>query len=207
MRSLKQINIKNRTYYFYNDIIDIETFDSNMLKLDKRSYKNLGIYNIGYVTVKKIGSGYDINSLNPLYLRIGNANWYIEEINEEKYLVFDDPDEDKELKYEDVFNEVMSKIKEIDDDWLEYSKDYTKIKFSSDDNLPLNKLLQFYNMTVTIRCVFSEDNDLYPQAFLDDALYKSYKCWNMIELIFQKELMLIKQINQENVSFVITGIS
>ena len=74
MRSLKQINIKNRTYYFYNDIIGIETFDSNMLKLDKRSYKNLGIYNIGYVTVKKIGSGYDINSLNPLYLRIGNAN-------------------------------------------------------------------------------------------------------------------------------------
>ena len=171
MRSLKQINIKNRTYYFYNDIIGIETFDSNMLKLDKRSYKNLGIYNIGYVTVKKIGSGYDINSLNPLYLRIGNANWYIEEINEEKYLVFDDPDEDKELKYEDVFNEVMSKIKEIDDDWLEYSKDYTKIKFSSDDNLPLNKLLQFYNMTVTIRCVFSEDNKLYPQVFLDEALY------------------------------------
>ena len=70
----------------------------------------------------------------------------------------------------------MSKIKEIDDDWLEYSKDYTKIKFSSDDNLPLNKLLQFYNVTVTIRCVFSEDNELYPQAFLNDALYKSYKC-------------------------------
>ena len=50
----KQINIKNRTYYFYNDIIDIETFDSNMLKLDKKSYKNLDIYNIGYVTIKKL---------------------------------------------------------------------------------------------------------------------------------------------------------
>ena len=48
-----------------------------------------------------------------------------------------------------------------------------KIRFSSDDNLPLNKPLQFYNMTVTIRCVFSEDNKLYPQVFLDDALYKS----------------------------------
>ena len=45
--------IKNRTYYFYNDIIDIETFDSNMLKLEKKSYKNYDIYNIGYVTVKK----------------------------------------------------------------------------------------------------------------------------------------------------------
>ena len=46
--------IKNRTYYFYNDIIDIETFDSNMLKLDKKWYKNLNIYNIGYLTIKKM---------------------------------------------------------------------------------------------------------------------------------------------------------
>ena len=58
MGSIKQINIKNRTYYFYNDIIDTETFDSNMLKLDKKSYKDLDIYNIGYVTIKEIGSGY-----------------------------------------------------------------------------------------------------------------------------------------------------
>ena len=65
MRSLKQINIKNRTYYFYNDIIGIETFDSNMLKLDKKSNKDLDIYNIRYVTVKKIGHGYDINCVNP----------------------------------------------------------------------------------------------------------------------------------------------
>ena len=84
-----------------------------MLKLDKKSYINLDIYNIGYVTVKKIGSGYDINSVNPLYLRIGNADGYIEKINEDKYLVFDDADENKELKYEDVFNGIMSKIKEI----------------------------------------------------------------------------------------------
>ena len=171
MDTTKQINIKNRTYYFYNDIIDIETFDSNMLKLDKKSYKNLDIYNIGYVTVKKIGSGYDINSVNPLYLRIGNPNGYIEEINEDKYLASDNADENKELKYEDVFNGTMSKIKEIDYDWLEYSKDYTKIKFNSDDNLPLNKPLKFYQMTITIRCVFSEDNKLYPQVFLDEALY------------------------------------
>ena len=53
METIKQINIKNRTYYFYNDIIDIETFDSKMLKLDKKSYKNLDIYNTGYVTIKK----------------------------------------------------------------------------------------------------------------------------------------------------------
>ena len=174
MGSLKEINIKNRTYYyFYNGIINIETFDSNMLKLDKKTYKNLDIYNIGYVTVKKIGSGYDINSVNPLYLRINNGNRYIEKKDSNRYLVFDLTDKNKELlkKYSDVFNGIMSKIREIDDDWLQYSKDYMKIRFSSDDNLPLNKPLKFYNMTVTIRCVFSEDNKLYPQVFLDEALF------------------------------------
>ena len=174
MGSIKEINVKNRTYYFYNDIIDIETFDSNMLKLDKKTYKNLDIYNIGYVTIKKIGHGYDVNSVNPLYLRIDNASGYIEEINEDKYLVFDVRDENKELlkKYNDVFNGLIDKIKKIDDDWLEYSKGYKKIKFNSDDNLPLNKPLKFHNMTVTIRYVFSEDNKLYPQVFLDEALHR-----------------------------------
>ena len=134
MGTIKQIMIKNRTYYFYNDIIDIETFDSNMLKLDKKSYKNLDIYNIGYVTIKKVGYGYDINTVNPLYLRIDNASGYIKEINEDKYLIFDVTYENKKLleRYDDVFNGIMDKIKKIDDDWLEYAKDYMKIRFSSD---------------------------------------------------------------------------
>ena len=54
---------------------------------------------------------------------------------------------------------------------LNIQKDYTKIKFNSDDNLPLNKPLKFYYMTVTIRCVISEEKKLYPQVFLDEALY------------------------------------
>ena len=53
MRTVKQINIKNRTYYFYNDITDLENFDAKLLKIDKKSYKDIGIYNIGYVTKKK----------------------------------------------------------------------------------------------------------------------------------------------------------
>ena len=77
MGSIKETNIKNRTYYFYNYIIDIKTFDSNNLKLDKKTYKDLDIYNIGYVTIKKISDCYDLNSVNPLYLRIDNASGYI----------------------------------------------------------------------------------------------------------------------------------
>ena len=54
---------------------------------------------------------------------------------------------------------------------MKIKRNYTKTKFNSDDNLPLNKLLKFYQMAVTIRCVFSEDNKLYPQVYLDEALY------------------------------------
>ena len=54
MGDIKQINIKNRTYYSFNGMINIKDFDSSLLKIDKKSYKNIGIYNIGYITIKKI---------------------------------------------------------------------------------------------------------------------------------------------------------
>ena len=53
MGNIKQINIKNRTYYFFNDMINIKDFDSSLLKIDKKSYKNVGIYNTGYITINK----------------------------------------------------------------------------------------------------------------------------------------------------------
>ena len=67
MGEIKQIIIKNRTYYFYNDIIDLKNFDARLLKVDKKSYKNIGIYNIGYITIKKIDDCKNIHSVNSLY--------------------------------------------------------------------------------------------------------------------------------------------
>ena len=91
-----------------------------------------------------------------------------------KSLVFDSPDENKELlrKYNDVFDRNMGKSKEISNDECDYQKDYMKIKFNSDDDLLLNKPLKFYNMTITIISVIEEDGKLYPQVFLNDALYE-----------------------------------
>ena len=174
METTKQINIKNPTYYFYNDIIDLENFDARLLKIDKKSYKDIGIYNIGYVTKKKIGDCMNINSVNPLYLGITHANGYIEEKDSNKYLVFDSTDENKELlkKYNDVFNGIRDKIKEINSNECDYEKDYMKIKFNSDDDLPLNKSLKFRLMTITIRHVIEEDGKFYPQVFLDDTFYE-----------------------------------
>ena len=54
MGTVKQIDIKNKTYYFYNDMIDIKDFDAKLLKIDEKSYKDIGIYNIGYITIKKL---------------------------------------------------------------------------------------------------------------------------------------------------------
>ena len=118
MRTIKQINIENRTNYFYNDIIDLENVDTRLLKIDKKSYKDFGIYNIGYVTKKKIDDCKNINSVNSLQLNITHANGYIKEKGVNKYLVFDFIDKNKELlkKYNDVFNGIRDKIKEINSD-------------------------------------------------------------------------------------------
>ena len=174
MGTIKQIDIKIRTYYFYDDIIELENFDSSLSKLDKKSYKDIGIYNIRYITIKKIGNCKSIYSMNPLYLCINLASGYIEEIKENKYLTFDSIDENEELmkKYNNAFNGIRDKIKEVCSNECDYEKVYMKIKFNSDDNLPLNKPLNFHNMITTIRSVFEENGKLYPQVFLDDTLYE-----------------------------------
>ena len=71
MWKVKKINIKNRTYYFFNDMINLKNFDTNLLKIDKKSYKNINIYYIGYITTEKIDDYENIHSINPLYLMIG----------------------------------------------------------------------------------------------------------------------------------------
>ena len=175
MGTAKQIDIKNRICYFYNDMNDIKKFDWNLLRIDKKSYEDIGIYNNGYITIKKIDDYENIYSVNPLYLTITHTSGYIEEKGVNKYLVFNSSDENKELlkKYNDVFNGIINKIKKISVTECDYKKDYMKIKFNSDDDdLPLDKQLKFHNMIITIRSVFEEGSKLYPQVFLDDTLYK-----------------------------------
>ena len=167
MGEVKQINIKNRTYYFYNDMISLKNFEPNLLKIDRKSYKNIGIYKIGCITIKKNDDYENIYCVNPLYLLVNHASGYIEEKN-------DSTDENKELlkKYLDVWSGIKNKIEAVNSGECDYEKDYMKIKFNSDDDLPLNKPLKFHMMAIIIRSVFEEDGKLYPQVFLDDALYE-----------------------------------
>ena len=129
---------------------------------------------LGILRLKKIDDCENIYSVNPLYLRINHASGYIEEQGVNKYLGFDSTDENKKLlkKYNDVFDGIMGKIKKVSNGECDYENDYMKIKFNSDDDLPLKKPLKFHLMTITIRSVFKEDGKLYPQVFLDDTLYE-----------------------------------
>ena len=93
-----------------------------------------------------------------------------------KYLIFDSTDENKELikkKFNDVWNGIKNKIEEVSSGVCDYEENYMKIKFNSDDNLPLNKPLKFNNMTIIFRSVFEEDGKVfYPQVFLGDTFYE-----------------------------------
>ena len=138
MGNIKEINIKNRTYYFFHDMINIKDFDSNLLKIDKKSYKNIDIYYIGYITIKD--SDYvKINSVNPLCLIIDKIDRYIEEKNRNKYLTLVFTDKSKEVltKYTKPWNKIKYLIKTINDGEAgNYEKEYMKIRFESNDNLP-----------------------------------------------------------------------
>ena len=109
-----------------------------------------------------------------MYLLIDYASGYIEEKGVNKYLVFDSTDENKELlkKHNDVWNGIKNKIKKVNNSKSDYEKNYMKIKFNSDDNLPFNKPLKFHIMTIIVRCVFEEYGKFYPQLFLDDTLHE-----------------------------------
>ena len=127
MGRTRQFNIKNRTYYFYNDQIDLKYFDARLLKVDKKNYKEIDIYYIGYVTVKKIANCNNINSVNPLHLMINEIIGHFEEKSGNKYLALDNVDENNEVseKYEEVWKGVKKETETINGGKkIEYGEDF-----------------------------------------------------------------------------------
>ena len=132
MGETKLVNIKNRSYYLYRNLIDLKDFDAVFLKIDKKSYNNIDIYYIGYSPFVKIGDCWSNFTINPLYLDIAHASGYIgcnsiEEKNGNKYLVLDDIYENKEVlkKYEEVWEGIKKEIETISGNQkIEYEKDF-----------------------------------------------------------------------------------
>ena len=173
MREIKQMNIKNWTYYFYNDIIDLDEFDGSKIKVDRKNFNDIDIYYLGYEYKKKITECNEINSVNPLYLRIkdmkgqfkkgkGDNVWYL--------IIFGDADVLR--KFANIWKSIRAKIEENTGGIVQYDQDYMKIKFESNDNLPIDNIVNMHQVTIIIRSVFAQNGKFYPQLFLDDALYE-----------------------------------
>ena len=187
MGETKELDIKNRTYYFLDDIINIKNFHSNLIKIDKKPYKDIDIYYIGYVTIKKFGDCKNIHSVNPLYLTIYSVTGYFKEKNGEKYLILD-----WTKKYEEVFSGIKSEIETINGGKeFFYEKNYSKIGVNTDDNVPLNKKLKFPSLTIIIRCVFQNGKKLYPQVCLDECLYELYRCFRIMIIMIMIMIMIM----------------
>ena len=174
MGNIKQISIKNRTHNVFNDMITIEDFVSNVLKIDKKSQKSIDIYYIGYIAIKDFGH-VRINSVNPLYIITGKADRYFEQKKGNKYLIFASTDKNKVVltKHIELLDKIGFLIQTINGSEAgEYEKECMKIKFSSNDKLAFNKVLNLDNLTIAVRSVFQEDNKYYKQVFLDECLYE-----------------------------------
>ena len=153
MGNIKQINIKNQTYHLFNDMINIKDFDSSLIKIDKKSYKNIGIQEIGYITIKKSNDYEKIHSVNPFYLMIGEVIGNIE--------VFE--------KYKELWDGIKNKIENINDgkcnsvecrsDEYKYGKYFTKIILNTDADLPLNKPLNLHMLAIIVRSVFEGEGN------------------------------------------------
>ena len=160
MRNLKELSVNNSSYYFYNGIINLKDFHSILLKIGKNQYKEIDIYYIGYITIKKIGNCKNINSVNPLYLMIHSATGEFKERDGKKHLVLDSTE-----KYEEVFSGIKKEIETINGGKeLVYERNYSKINVNADD-VPLYKPLKFQTLLIIVRCVFQIDSKLEPYVY------------------------------------------
>ena len=126
--------------------------------------------------MKNIGDYGNMNSVNRLYFVTGEVGRYIEQSNGNKYLIFASTDKNKEMltKYTELWDGIKNLIKQINDKPDECVTDFIKIKFNSDDNLPLNKILTLHNLTVVVRSVFKKTASII-HIFFQKNVFMSYK--------------------------------
>ena len=160
---IKQLNIKSEQFYFYNELINLKDFDPSLIVLEQMESANVYIHYVNYATK------------HPLYLYIRELDGFIDEKKGNKYLniTLTDSNNDVLVKYAKVWRGIKDKINMMNNSAVgDYGKDYMKIKFDSNDDLLLMKVLKFHILTIVIRHIFEKDNKYYPQIFLGDCLHE-----------------------------------
>ena len=163
--NVKSLEIKNTLYYVYDDIVHADEFGKNLIKVNKRESRiGADIYYIGYIVNKP---QYNINNVNPLHLSLKDVICTVEKIDgsSDCYLVTDLSNKDVLNVFDDMFNFISNKINKIDgDDKKVYG--YIRLKFNSDVDLPLDKLIKFHTLTVIVACVIHKGNKFYPEIYV-----------------------------------------
>ena len=142
----EDIDIKSRTYYLFDNIINIKLFVPNNSKIDEKWYINI-----------LISKYMKINSVNPSYFIINKVNGNFEDINKNKYLTLVPSNESNEKikKYEELRSKIKDLIRSVTKNADNYDKKYIKIKINSDGDLPLNKMTEIHGMVPTAVAFFS----------------------------------------------------
>ena len=113
--------------------------------------------------------------MNPLYLRIVDINGQFKKGKDDVWYLIISDDDDVFRKLADVFRSIRDKITEKTLDTIEYDEDYMKIRFESNNILPVDKDVDIHLATIVIRAIFAQDGKYYPRLFLDDGLYKNVR--------------------------------
>ena len=166
---IKSLEIKNQSYYYWNDIIFIDDFNIKFFKIAKReSRAGIDICYIGYA-VNKLE--YNMNSVKPLYLSVKSLLGRVEKIDgsSDRYLVIDKSN----IEVTNVFNTLREYIE--DKIILDKIDGFDKIRFSSDIDLPVGSLIQLKILIIIIRCIIKKDDKYYPEIYLDECFYN--KAW------------------------------
>ena len=157
MIKVKQVSIKKNKCHTSN----IHNLDPFLLDIKNKSSEGIDIYYTNYIQE-------NLNSSNPLRIKINSATGYFKEKNDEKYLILDSTKE-----YESVWSEIRSEIKRINGgEKVFYEKNYYKIGINTKDDLPLEESLKFLTLIVNINLVLQVDNKLYPQIYLNECFYE-----------------------------------
>ena len=160
MKVTRQLNIKDKSDYFFTDMINVNNFDSSLLHVDRTV--------IDYDFVK------NLNKMDNLYLVFTNLDAVFRKSGKNKYLIFTATEKNKVMleSYIELFDETADQIELMSDDKVMYCRDIMRMKFKTSDNLVLNVMINIPVCAIVVSSVFKENDYYYPQISLNDCFYE-----------------------------------
>ena len=174
---VESLKIKSKSNYFWDDMVYLDDFDVKLVKVVRRESRiGVDIYYIGYVLEPKD----DINSINPLYLIVRHLFCRVEKIqgSSDRYLVVDESNKEVINVFDKLWKFIKDEINRLikRNDKITFGnadnkiREYNKLRFSSDVDLPLDTLIEFHMLSIVINCVIEKGNKYYPAIYLDQCL-------------------------------------